>query len=104
MIERYPYRIVKVRWTESHGSNSGFTVNIKISGKDNILVVNEISRLIATDLKVSMRSMNLVSKDGIFEGTYTLIVQDRPHLETVIKRIKKTKGVLSVGRTDELIS
>jgi GTP pyrophosphokinase len=86
------------------GSNSGFTVNIKISGKDNILVVNEISRLIATDLKVSMRSMNLVSKDGIFEGTYTLIVQDRPHLETVIKRIKKTKGVLSVGRTDELIS
>ncbi len=104
MIERFPYRIVKVRWTESHGSAQGFTVNIQITGKDNIMVVNEISRLIATDLKVSMRSMNLASKDGQFEGTYTLIVQDRSHLETVINRLKKTKGVLSVRRTDELIS
>jgi GTP diphosphokinase / guanosine-3',5'-bis(diphosphate) 3'-diphosphatase len=104
MIERYPYRIVKVRWTDSHGSTSGFTVNVLITGKDNIMVVNEISRLIASDLKVSMRSMNLVSKDGLFEGTYTLIVQDRPHLETIINRIKKTKGIISVRRTDELLS
>jgi GTP diphosphokinase / guanosine-3',5'-bis(diphosphate) 3'-diphosphatase len=104
MIERYPYRIVKVRWTDSHGATSGFTVNVLITGKDNIMVVNEISRLISSDLKVSMRSMNLVSKDGLFEGTYTLIVQDRPHLETIINRIKKTKGILSVRRTDELLS
>ncbi|MCX6224031.1 MAG: hypothetical protein NTV01_04685 [Bacteroidia bacterium] len=104
MIERYPYRIVKVRWTDSHGAAGGFTVNVMISGKDNILVVNEISRLIASDLKVSMRSMNLVSKDGQFDGTYTLIVQDRPHLETIMNRIKRTKGVISVRRSDELIS
>ncbi len=104
MIERYPYRIVKVRWTDSHGAGRGFTVNVLITGKDNILVVNEISRLISSDLKVSMRSMNLVSKDGQFDGTYTLIVQDRPHLETIMNRIKRTKGVLSVRRSDELIS
>jgi guanosine-3',5'-bis(diphosphate) 3'-pyrophosphohydrolase len=104
MIERFPYRIVKVRWTDSHGAASGFTVNILVTGKDNILVVNEISRLISSDLKVSMRSMNLISKDGLFDGTYTLIVQDRPHLETIINRIKRTKGVLSVRRSDELIS
>jgi len=104
MIERYPYRIVKVRWTDSHGTTGGFTVNLLIIGKDNILVVNEISRLIASDLKVSMRSMNLVSKDGLFEGTYTLIVQDRPHLETIMNRINRTKGIISVRRSDELIS
>lgn len=104
MIERFPYRVVKVRWTDSHGAAGGFTVNVQITGKDNILVVNEISRLIASDLKVSMRSMNLVSKDGQFEGTYTLIVQDRVHLESVMNRIKRTKGVLSVRRSDELIS
>jgi GTP pyrophosphokinase len=79
-------------------------VNVQITGKDNIQVVNEISRLIASDLKVSMRSMNLVTQDGMFEGTYTLIVQDRPHLETIMNRIKKTKGVISVRRSDELIS
>ena len=104
MVERFPYRIVKVRWTDSHGAAGGFTVNVLITGKDNILVVNEISRIISSDLKVSMRSMNLVSRDGQFEGTYTLIVQDRPHLETIMNRIKRTKGVLSVRRTDELLS
>ncbi len=104
MIERYPYRIVKVRWTDQHGASGGFTVNVLIIGKDSIMVVNEISRLIASDLKVSMRSMNLVSKDGLFEGTYTLIVQDRPHLETVMNRIKRTKGVIEVRRSDELLS
>lgn len=103
MIERYPYRIVKVRWTDSHGATGGFTVNILVIGKDNIMVVNDISRLISSDLKVSMRSMNLVSKDGLFEGTYTLIVQDRPHLETIINRIKRTKGIISVRRSDELL-
>jgi GTP pyrophosphokinase len=104
MIERFPYRIVKVRWTDSHGAAGGFTVNVQITGNDNITVVNEISRLIASDLKVSMRSMNLVSKDGLFEGTYTLIVQDRPHLETIMNRLKRTKGIQTVRRSDELIS
>jgi GTP pyrophosphokinase len=102
MIERFPYRIVKVRWTDKHGAAAGFTVNVLITGKDNILVVNEISRIIASDLKVSMRSMNLTSKDGQFEGTYTLIVQDRSHLETIMNRLRRSKGVLSVYRTDEL--
>ena len=102
MIERFPYRVVKVRWTDKHGAASGFTVNVRITGKDNILVVNEISRIIASDLKVSMRSMNLVTKDGQFEGTYTLIVQDRSHLETIMNRLRRSKGIVSVQRTDEL--
>ncbi len=101
MIERYPYRIVKVRWTDSHGAAASFTVNITINGKDDISVVNEISRLISSDLKISMRSMNIIARDGLFEGVYTLIVQDRPHLETIMNRIRRTRGVISVYRTDD---
>ncbi len=101
LVERYPYRIVKVRWTDSHGQNAAFTVNVVIAGMDDIGVVNEISRLISSDLKVSMRSMNIVPKDGIFEGTYTLIVQDRPHLEIIMNRIRKIKGIISIRRSDD---
>jgi len=101
MIERYPYRIVKVRWTDTHDSTSAFTVNILVNGQDDMAVVNEISRLISSDLKVSMRAMNIIPKDGMFEGTYTLIVQDRPHLETIMNRIRRTKGVFSVRRSDD---
>ncbi len=101
MIERYPYRIVKVRWTDSHGSSASFTVNITITGKDDISVVNEISRLISSDLKISMRSMNIIARDGLFEGIYTLIVQDRPHLETIMNRIRRSRGIISVYRSDD---
>ncbi|MFH0762131.1 MAG: RelA/SpoT family protein [Bacteroidota bacterium] len=101
MIERYPYRVVKVRWSEHHATEASFTVNVVITGRDDMSVVNEISRLISSDLKISMRSMNITPKEGLFEGTYTLIVQDRPHLETIMNRIRRTKGVLSVRRSDE---
>jgi GTP pyrophosphokinase len=101
MIERYPYRIVKVRWTDSHGTTASFTVNITITGKDDISVVNEISRLISSDLKVSMRSMNITPREGLFEGIYTLIVQDRSHLETIMNRIRRTRGIISVHRSDD---
>jgi GTP pyrophosphokinase len=101
MIERYPYRIVKVRWTDSHGTTASFTVNISITGKDDISVVNEISRLISSDLKVSMRSMNITPREGLFEGVYTLIVQDRSHLETIMNRIRRTRGIISVHRSDD---
>jgi len=101
MIERYPYRIVKVRWTDSHGAAASFTVNITIAGKDDMSVVNEISRLISSDLKVSMRSMNITPREGLFEGVYTLIVQDRSHLETIMNRIRRTRGIISVHRSDD---
>lgn len=101
LIARFPYRVVKVRWTDSHGQVPGFTVNVLISGKDDIAVVNEISRLISTDLKITMRAMNLVPKNGFFEGVYTLAVQDRSHLEIIMNRIRRIKGILTVRRSDE---
>jgi GTP pyrophosphokinase len=100
MIERYPYRILKVRWSEHHATEAAFTVNVIITGQDDMSVVNEISRLISSDLKISMRSMNITPKEGLFEGTYTLIVQDRPHLDTIMNRIRRSKGVISVRRSD----
>ncbi len=102
MIKRYPYRILKVRWTDKHGDKALYTVNIRISGVDDIGIVNEISKVISSDLKVNMRGMNVSSDDGFFTGLVTLVVQDKRHLETIIRRLMKVKGVLSVKRSDDI--
>ena len=102
MIKRYPYRILKVRWTDKHGDKAHYTVNIRISGVDDIGIVNEISKVVSSDLKVNMRAMNVSSSDGFFNGLLTLVVLDKEHLETIIRRLLKVKGVLSVKRSDEI--
>ncbi len=104
LIARYPYRVVKVRWTDGHGDQAAFTVNVHVSGIDDIGIVNEISKVISSDLRVNMRGMHMTSKDGVFKGILTLVVNDRNHLGTIMVRIRKVKGVLSVKRSDEFLS
>jgi len=45
--------------------------------------------------------MNIVAREGLFEGTYTLIVQDKLHLESIMNRLSKIKGIISVRRSDD---
>lgn len=101
MVNRYPYRVVKVQWTEDHGDGAYYTVNIRISGMDDIGIINEVSRVISSDLRVNMRAMKVQSDDGFFQGQITLVVSDRNHLNAIIKKIQQVKGILSVQRSDD---
>lgn len=101
MIARYPYRIVKVQWTKEHGEDSHYTVNIRLTGMDDIGIVNEVSKVISSDLRVDMRAMNVQSDDGFFIGQITLVVSDRNHLNIILKKIKQVKGIINVQRSDD---
>jgi guanosine-3',5'-bis(diphosphate) 3'-pyrophosphohydrolase len=101
MIARYPYRVVKVRWTDQHGDDSHYTVNTTITGIDDIGILNEISKVISSDLRVNMRAMNITTNDGFFSGRITLVVADKNHLENVMNKVRQVKGVLNVQRSDE---
>ena len=48
----------------------------------------------------NMRSINFVSKDGIFEGEIMLFVKDRTHLDHMMQRLTKLKGILKAQRFD----
>jgi GTP pyrophosphokinase len=49
---------------------------------------------------VNIRSLNIESTDGLFEGTIMLFVHDTEHLKTLIKKLQKLPGILSVTRID----
>jgi GTP pyrophosphokinase len=99
LISKYDYRIVKARWRHTEGSRT-FLATIRITGVDDIGIVSNISDVISKDLRVNMRSIAVESNDGLFEGTLTVFVSDTSHLDALIKKINKVKGVMSVKRIE----
>jgi guanosine-3',5'-bis(diphosphate) 3'-pyrophosphohydrolase len=97
IISKFGYRVVKARWTRTDGS-ALYQADIKVVGIDDIGLVSRISDVISKDLKVNMRSMSMNKNDGMFEGFITLFVKDTEHLDTLINKLKKVKGVLSANR------
>jgi GTP pyrophosphokinase len=97
MISRYGYRIVKARWSRSDGS-ALFQADIKVVGVDDIGLVSRITEVVSKDLKVNLRSIKINKTDGMFEGFLTLFVHDTEHLNGLINRLKRVKGVLNASR------
>ena len=97
IISRYGYRVVSAQWTRSDGS-ALYQADIKVVGIDDIGLVSRITDVISKDLKVNMRSISINKNDGMFEGFVTLFVKDTTHLDTLINKLKKVKGILSANR------
>lgn len=97
MKERYPYRVIKAVWRET-STNSSFLTTMHISGTDEVGIVSEISHIISKDVGTQMRSLNIETEKGNFEGRVQVLVYNLDHLEFLIHRLKKVKGVISVTR------
>jgi GTP pyrophosphokinase len=98
MIARYPYRVISARWTMSGGAPS-FVAAIKITGIDDMGIVNKIADIIA-EQKASVRSFNYNMDDGMFEGMLNIMVSNNNALQAIIRRIQSLKGVLKASRYD----
>lgn len=97
MKERFPYRIIKAKWKET--ANPGaFVTTLHISGVDEAGIVSDLSHIIAKDAGAKLRSININTNRGKFEGVLKLSVYNTDHLEFLIQKMKKVKGVLSVTR------
>nr|WP_320000220.1 RelA/SpoT family protein [uncultured Draconibacterium sp.] len=100
MKERFPYRIIKTVWKDNT-SNSSFLTSLHISGTDEVGIISEITHTIAKDVGTQMRSINISSDKGNFEGILQISVYNLDHLEFLIHKLKKVKGVISVTRGEK---
>ncbi len=101
LMANYGYRIVKARWTNQQ--ELAFLTGLRITGIDDVGLINKLTTVISTDFKVNMRSITVDSDNGIFEGSIMVYVNDTEHLDNLIKRLKQVKGVTSVNRFDSAI-
>jgi GTP diphosphokinase / guanosine-3',5'-bis(diphosphate) 3'-diphosphatase len=97
MKGRFPYRIIKAKWKETT-SQGAFLTTFHISGTDEAGIVSEISHIIAKDTGAKLRSINIDTNRGKFEGILKISVHNLDHLEFLIHKMKKVKGVVSVTR------
>jgi GTP pyrophosphokinase len=98
LMSNFGYRIVKAKWTGQ--KEIAFLTGIRLTGTDDVGVVNNITKVVSNDFKVNMRSITVDSDDGIFEGTLMVYVNDTSHLDTLIKKLKLVNGVINVSRFD----
>jgi len=101
LYSNFGYRIVKVRWTKPAGSES-FFANIRISGVDEIGMINKITDVISNYMKVNMRSISVESKEGLFEGNLKLLVAGNKILEGLVRKLEKINGVTKVSKVSEV--
>lgn len=97
MLGRFPYRVVKTRWT-GDADDTSFLVNIQISGSDEIGIISNITQLISNDLKVNMRNLKVDSTDGNFIAKISVFVKDIHHLDNLLIKIRNLKGVHTAER------
>lgn len=101
MLTRYPYRVVKSNWTNK--GNASYQAVLHITGEDELGIINNISETITKDLRVKMRSIQVDTNAGAFEGKLSVIISNIDHLNNLIAKLKLIKGIHKVSRYDTVI-
>tara|TARA_B100000686_G_scaffold132276_1_gene139232 strand:+ start:518 stop:2731 length:2214 start_codon:yes stop_codon:yes gene_type:complete len=98
LLSKYGYRIVRANWyskTKTHMVSS-----LTIVGTDRVGVIDDVTKIISSQLKVNMKSINIDLKDGIFKGKIDLFVSDTLQLSKLIKKLQRVPNVDKVNRVD----
>lgn len=98
LMSKYGYRIVKTRWTQQ--KDIAFLTGIKVTGLDDVGLVSKVTNIISGDMKLNMQSLFMDAKDGLFEGTIKTFVKNTEQLETLLRKLRAMKGVISVTRME----
>jgi GTP pyrophosphokinase len=92
----YAYRIMQAKWIDS--SQQEYTSQIVLSGLDNLGLVNDVTKVISSNMHVNMKSLNFSSDDGIFKGKITVVVKNKAMLKKLMENLKKINGIDKVTR------
>ena len=93
---KFAYRIINAKWINS--STDIFTVLLKITGIDNIGLVNELTKVISNNMNVNIYKINFDAEDGVFKGYIGVRVRNKTILNKIVKSLKKMKGIEKVTR------
>ena len=93
----YAYRILKAKWISK--GEIDFVASINIKGIDSVGLMNKVTQIISNQMHVNIKSINITSDDGIFEGIITLKVHNVSFLQELTKKLMKIEAISSITRT-----
>lgn len=88
----------KIKWISKN--ENAFLVSIQIAGDDRIGILNEITRVISDQLNVNIRTVHIDTSENKFEGTLDLYISNLEHLNNLMMRLQKIKGMQKVIRIE----
>jgi GTP diphosphokinase / guanosine-3',5'-bis(diphosphate) 3'-diphosphatase len=98
LISSFGNRFVKIDWTNRESIS--FLTGIKIVGIDKLGLINDITRIISSELNLNIKSFRLEAKNGLTDGEIMLFVQDTKTLNNLLGNLRKIDGVKNVSRVD----
>ena len=97
LFSRFGYRVVRAKWS-GKGNGDGYVVTLHVVGRDDIAIVTNITSVIGKEPNVNLRSLSINSTDGLFQGSFSVMVRDTIALNQLLKKLKGVKGVKNVVR------
>jgi GTP pyrophosphokinase len=98
LLANYAHRIVKIKWAKN--KEISFLTGIRIIGLDDVGIVQGITHVITTEMRLNIRSISIDSQDGVFDGTIKVFVKDKEELDTLCTNIERIEGVQKVLRLE----
>lgn len=96
MLQSNHPRLVQLRW--GNVGEEQFLAALRITGDDRPGMLHNITKAIVSCDRTNIRSVNIDSYGGTFEGIFTLYVRNTEHLERIMEKLRKIRGIHSVSR------
>ncbi len=93
----YAYRVLIAKWIDKDEIDFVATINIK--GIDSLGLMNKVTQIISNQMNVNIKSINISSDDGVFEGIITLKVRNVAFLKELTNKLEKVEAISSITRT-----
>jgi GTP diphosphokinase / guanosine-3',5'-bis(diphosphate) 3'-diphosphatase len=93
-------RLIEISWP-SKGTTE-YLGGIRIEGEDRPGILNEIALAVTSYKSTNIRSVNIETEKNIFRGSVLVTVNNLEHLERLIERLKKVKGISMAERFVEM--
>lgn len=100
LMSKYAYRVVKAKWMTS--KSIAFLSGLRLKGIDEVGLLQNITNTISSEYNVNIRNIHFDTHDGTFEGEVMLYIHDTQHLNVLIKKLKKLKGISKVSRIGKM--
>jgi guanosine-3',5'-bis(diphosphate) 3'-pyrophosphohydrolase len=93
-------RLIDVSWP-STDEGADYLVGIRVFGEDRPGMLSDLTHVISTYNNTNIRSVNIDSRDAMFDGRITVFVKNTYHLARLMEKLRKVRGVTSVERFEE---
>jgi GTP pyrophosphokinase len=100
LMSVYGRNIVKGKWKQQEGIT--YLAGLKITSKDRLGLLNEVTDLIFSKYKLSINNIHLSSNEGLVQMEIKLFVDNTTTLKKLISELNKFQGIIKVDRTTRI--